>query len=131
MDYLKSMGLMTNQLSGKRPFYHYVRVLGGIFEPPTHLHKGYFFPSTSSDVIDKIGVPLDIDETLLSIIKTLSFKKYVFDPLNHLFGSGNVTYSEDIITKSTVNEVLFKVSTPRPWLTQICFTRMSLHCKYI
>ena len=112
---------MTNQLSGKRPFNYYVRVLWCFFEPPTHLHKGYFFPLTSSDVIDKIGVPLDIDETSLNIIKTLSFKKYVLNPLNYLFGSGNVTYSEDIITKSTVNEVLFKVSTPSPWLTQIFF----------
>jgi hypothetical protein len=120
------MGLMTNQLLGKIPFNYYVRVLWGFFEPPTHLHKVYFFPSTSSDVIDKIGVPLDIDETLLSVIKTLSFKRYVFDPLNHLFGSGNVTYSEDITTKSTVDEVLFKVSTPTPWLTQISFTQMSL-----
>ena len=72
--------------------------------------KCNFLPSASSDVIDKIGVPLDIDETLLIFLKTLSFKEYVFDPLNDLFGSGNTTYSEDIITKSTVNEVLFKVS---------------------
>ena len=72
--------------------------------------KCNFLPSASSDVIDKIGVPLDIDETLLMVLKTLSFKEYVFDPLNDLFGSGNTTYSEDIITKSTVNEVLFKVS---------------------
>ena len=77
-----------------------------------------FLLSPSSEIIDKIGVPLDIDETLLNVLKTLSFKEYVFDPLNDLFGSGNATYSEDIITKSTVNEVLFKVSnlptsTPR------------------
>ena len=49
------------------------------------------------------------------VLKTLSFKEYVFDPLNDLFGSGNTTYSEDIVTKSTVNEVLFEVSNLFPY----------------
>ena len=77
--------------------------------------KCNFLPSASSDVIDKIGVPLDIDETLLMVLKTLSFKEYVFGPLNDLFSSGNTTYSEDIVTKSTVNEVLFEVSNLFPY----------------
>ena len=71
-----------------------------------------------SDIIDKLGIDLadlglDIDQSILDILEAITFQDYVFDPLNTLFNGDNSSYVEDVFVKTTVNELLYSVSTFR------------------
>ena len=82
--------------------------------PPYQKNTSY--PLFYSEIIENLGIDLadlglDIPAELLPILNAFTVGGLVLDPLNLLFNGNNESYVEEIFVDTTVDGILYSVSS--------------------
>ena len=74
------------------------------------------YPLFNSDIIENLGINLDdlgldIPADLLNLLNAFTIGQLLLDPLNLLFNGNNESYVEEIFVDTTVDGILYSVSS--------------------
>ena len=84
--------------------------------PHLSLKKNTSYPLFYSDIIENLGINLDdlgldIPADLLNLLNAFTIGQLLLDPLNLLFNGNNESYVEEIFVDTTVDGILYSVSS--------------------